>query len=573
MWMSPIFFDGFLWPSREHCYQAKKLELVSGIPLKEAHHSLASRNVPTGYEAKRKTNAILGVLLPDSWKEIRVALMYNILLTAAFSDYHFIQGLLDDRVSHFQHTTPHPRPSDFWSGARNMFGQTLDSLRRHVISFATYLLEYRARPYTVRDLPYIYTGDYINHATLPPHLRFLTLGNFPPPPNIAPMGTSSKGKGKRSAPKQPRSPLPSTSAATRSRSPPPGDDDWPVYEDSANPWFTDGAADSAPKQRDPRTPVSPTQSISTPSTAPLSPSGRPSPTIVNPLSPATTTTDAEVDIISYTPSPLTTIQPSMPTTESRISLPPTSPARSIPSPSGSPTPTHFSPLPFPLLDLSLQTPSRPSDASRSNTTTTTPSPPPSSNLIMVCLPRHDAHLLEVLPKAHTLIIGDTNLRHLKYSLDPSRLTQAVSIGGGRLTELEEALKTLKPCDHIRRVIIFFGHVDLAQEKPNASRKRGAGLFRQGLEALANATGELPRLFPKAHVDFLCPTPHPSTYKPNNLDTLKAKLKISAQRLGEHASYIVVPTNIDHFREPPNMRSHFSPSGVAFVSSFLQPYLN
>jgi ribA/ribD-fused uncharacterized protein len=124
-----FYFDGYTWPSSEHCYQAMKYKYVGGEFFNQERFHLI-RTAPTCREAKDWANDKSFPIRPD-WDEARVEVMYQVCL-AKFSEHEDLAQVLlstgDEELVEDSPVDPFWGRGPNWDG-ENALGKVLMRVR------------------------------------------------------------------------------------------------------------------------------------------------------------------------------------------------------------------------------------------------------------------------------------------------------------------------------------------------------------------------------------------------------------------------------------------------------------
>ena len=179
-------------------------------------------------------------------------------------------------------------------------------------------------------------------------------------------------------------------------------------------------------------------------------------------------------------------------------------------------------------------------------------------------PRHIRHSLRLQPTSTSLVLSDSQLKHLsKYDLDGSGLTQVYSLSGGTLSDLTNALNDLYDSslssrrDKITDVFVFIGGNDLSS---------GANLTSVDQD-LNKLIGTLCLVLPKAEQHFLSFLPRPDT-QPDLISAANLLLKRSC---GPHFVELPLLSATSTFFKPDGVHLNFK--GVSTVCKTISSILN
>ena len=181
MWTGPVYFQNRRWPTREHAIVAVKLDKASHLDSEEICKLVLK--CPDGFQAKRLGRRHSIHHLIDQWHDVRRSTVFDILMSAAFTDAQFLSCLLDPNIEEFHHVLPHGYRDPYWATpGKNIHGILLAGVRKAIITVATQLHHFLHHPYVVPDLGHIYLGRSVSLDLIPSVAGEIHLLHYPPPP-------------------------------------------------------------------------------------------------------------------------------------------------------------------------------------------------------------------------------------------------------------------------------------------------------------------------------------------------------------------------------------------------------
>ena len=116
------------------------------------------------------------------WHETHRTVVFDILVSAAFTDAQFLTCLLDPLIEAFHHVLPAGRSDPYWAvPGENVHGKLLTGVRKAMITVASQLCYYFYHPYIVRDLNQIYLRRNVAIDLIPSVDGKVHLLHYPPP--------------------------------------------------------------------------------------------------------------------------------------------------------------------------------------------------------------------------------------------------------------------------------------------------------------------------------------------------------------------------------------------------------
>ena len=107
-------------------------------------------------------------------------MVFNILMSAAFTDAQFLSCLLDPNIEEFHHVLLHGYRDPYWATpGKNIL---LAGVCKAIIMVATQLHHFLHHPYVVPDLGHIYLEWSISLDLIPSVAGTIHLLHYPPPP-------------------------------------------------------------------------------------------------------------------------------------------------------------------------------------------------------------------------------------------------------------------------------------------------------------------------------------------------------------------------------------------------------
>ena len=180
MWTGPVYFQNQRWPTCEHAIVAVKLEKASH--LDSAKICKLVLECPDGFQAKCLGRRYSVHHLIEHWHNVRRSTVFDILMSAAFTDAQFLSCLLDPNIEDFHHVLPHGYRDPYWvTPGQNIHSILLAGVRKAIITVATQLHHFLHRPYVVPDLGHIYLGQSVSLDMIPSVAGVIHLLHYPPP--------------------------------------------------------------------------------------------------------------------------------------------------------------------------------------------------------------------------------------------------------------------------------------------------------------------------------------------------------------------------------------------------------
>ena len=137
---------------------------------------------PDGFQAKRLGRRYSVHHLIEHWHNVRRSTVFDILMSAAFTDAQFLSCLLDPNIEDFHHVLPHGYRDPYWvTPDQNIHGILLASVPKAIITVATQLHHFLHCPYVVPDLGHIYLGQSVSLDMIPSVAGVIHLLHYPPP--------------------------------------------------------------------------------------------------------------------------------------------------------------------------------------------------------------------------------------------------------------------------------------------------------------------------------------------------------------------------------------------------------
>ena len=99
MWTGPVYFQNQRWPTREHAIVAVKLGKASHLDSEEICKLVLK--CPDGFQAKRlgKRHSVRHLI--NQWHKVRRPTVFDILMSAVFTDAQFLSCLLDPNIEEY----------------------------------------------------------------------------------------------------------------------------------------------------------------------------------------------------------------------------------------------------------------------------------------------------------------------------------------------------------------------------------------------------------------------------------------------------------------------------------------
>ena len=113
MWTGPIYFDDKYWPSQEHAIVATKLDCATFMSKPEVRNLVLKCG--NGFEAKKIGRDYSVSHKIARWHDVRRTVVFDVLISAAFTDAQFLTCLLDPMISDFRHVLPAGRRDPYWA--------------------------------------------------------------------------------------------------------------------------------------------------------------------------------------------------------------------------------------------------------------------------------------------------------------------------------------------------------------------------------------------------------------------------------------------------------------------------
>ena len=207
-----------------------------------------------------------------------------------------------------------------------------------------------------------------------------------------------------------------------------------------------------------------------------------------------------------------------------------------------------------------------SDGNSSSSSSASSSPPVNSSGKQSKSPaaKHILHPLRLLPTTASLVLSDSQLRHVsKYGIDGSGSTQIYSLSGGKISDITNALTVLYDSslsarrDKVTDVFVLIGGNDLS----SSTSLNGID------ENLSKLVGSLNLVLPKAEQHFLPFLPRPDTPP----DRISAANSILKRTCGRHFYDLPQISATSSFFK--NDRVHLNDKGVSAVCNFISKTLN
>ena len=182
------------------------------------------------------------------------------------------------------------------------------------------------------------------------------------------------------------------------------------------------------------------------------------------------------------------------------------------------------------------------------------------------IPRHRRHSLRLQPTTTSLVLSDSQLRHVsKYGLDGSGSTQIYSLSGALISDLTKALHDLSICspssirNKVTDVFVLIGGNDLVSASSSSLQ-----LIQNDFDKLI---GTLNLVLPEAEQHYLPFLPRPDT-SPDLISSSNSMLKTS---YGPHFTEIPTITATSTFFK--SDRVHLNFKGISTVCSVISNILN
>ena len=151
MWTGPVYFQNRRWPTHEHAIVVVKLDKSSHLDSEEIWKLVLK--CPDGFQAKCLGRRHSVHCLIEQWHNVRSSTVFDILMSAAFTNAQFLSCLLDPNIKEFHHVLPHGYRNPYWATpGKNIHGILLAGVRKAIIMVATQLHHFLHRPYVVPDL-------------------------------------------------------------------------------------------------------------------------------------------------------------------------------------------------------------------------------------------------------------------------------------------------------------------------------------------------------------------------------------------------------------------------------------
>ena len=181
MWTGPVHFQGQMWPTREHAIVAVKLERTSYLGKEKIRELVL--DCKDGFQAKRVGKRYSNHNQIGFWHSVRRSTVFDILISAAFTDAQFLSCLLDPQIKEFHHVLPSGYRDPYWATpGENIHGKLLAGVRKSIITVATQLHHFLHHPYVITDLNHIYLGQGVSLDMIPSIAGAIHLLYYPPPP-------------------------------------------------------------------------------------------------------------------------------------------------------------------------------------------------------------------------------------------------------------------------------------------------------------------------------------------------------------------------------------------------------
>ena len=181
MWTGPVYFDGMCWPTREHAIVAEKLGQTASLSKQYIREFVLKCN--SGFNAKKLGRENSSPQKIAHWHAARQTVVYDVLISAAFTDAQFLTCLMDPMITDFRHVLPAGQKDLYWAHpGENMHGKLLTGVCKAMITVASQLCHFCHNPYIVRSLDHIYLGKNISVDLIPSGAGKVHLLHYPPPP-------------------------------------------------------------------------------------------------------------------------------------------------------------------------------------------------------------------------------------------------------------------------------------------------------------------------------------------------------------------------------------------------------
>ena len=181
MWTGPVYFDGMCWPTREHAIVPEKLGQTASLSKQYIRELVLKCD--SCFNAKKLGKEKSSPQKIAHWHVARRTVVYDVLISAAFTDAQFLTCLMDPVITDFRHVLPAGRKDPYWAyPGENMHGKLLTGGRKAMITVASQLCHFCHNPYIVRGLDHIYLGKNISVDLIPSVVGKVHLLHYPLPP-------------------------------------------------------------------------------------------------------------------------------------------------------------------------------------------------------------------------------------------------------------------------------------------------------------------------------------------------------------------------------------------------------
>ena len=166
MWTGPVYFQNPRWPTHKHAIVVVKLEKASHLDSVEICKLVLK--CPDGFQAKRLGRRHSVHHLIEHWHNVQRSTVFDILMSAAFTDVQFLSCLLDPNIEEFHHVLPHRYCDPYWATpGQNIHGILLAGVCKAIITVAIQLHHFLHHPYVLMDLGHIYLGRSVSLDMIP----------------------------------------------------------------------------------------------------------------------------------------------------------------------------------------------------------------------------------------------------------------------------------------------------------------------------------------------------------------------------------------------------------------------